>query len=287
MLPASGLSPALLAELLERLQRQTSRPIGTNFLVPFLDDPACVAIAAARSPLVEFFFGDPDGALVELVHAGGALAGWQVGSRQEAIAAAEAGCDLIVAQGVEAGGHVRGITPLRHLVGEVLEAVDVPVLATGGISSGQAMAAALEAGADGVRVGTRLLAAAEAGIHPVYRAALIASTAEDTVLTEAYAIGWPISAPHRVLRSSVEAAEAFQGEVVGEKSNPYTGEVAPVGRFEKVVPTDRTTGAITAMSLFAGESVGSVSCVQPATAIVRELSEEAERWLRRAVGPAA
>jgi nitronate monooxygenase len=280
MLPASGLPPALLAELLERLQRQTSRAIGTNFLVPVLDDPACVAIAAARSPLVEFFDGDPDRGLVDLVHAGGALAGWQVGSPQEALVAAAVGCDLIVAQGVEAGGHVRGRTPLRHLLREVREVVDVPVLAAGGIGSGHAMAVALEAGADGVRVGTRLLAAAEAGIHPDYLAALIASGAEDTVLTEAYAIGRPISAPHRVLRSCLAAADAFTGEVVGHKPNPYTGEVAVIARWETVVPTERTTGMVAAMSLFAGESVANVTCVQPAAAIVRGLVEEAEQLLR-------
>ena len=281
MLPASGLPPVLLADLLDRVQRQTSRPVGTNFLVPFLDDPECVMVAAMKSALVEFFYGEPDRGLVERVHAAGALAGWQVGSGDEAVAAAAAGCDLVVAQGVEAGGHVRSRIGLLPLLDAVLETVDVPVLAAGGIGSGRAMAAVLAAGADGVRIGTRFLATDEAGIHPTYLAALIAARAEDTVLTEAYEIGWPITAPHRVLRSSIETADTFTGEVVGEKPHPYTGEVAPIGRFEKVVPTAKTTGTIEAMSFFAGESVGEVKRMQPAAQIVRELAGEAERLLHR------
>jgi len=91
----------------------------------------------------------------------------------------------------------------------------VPVLAAGGIGTGRAMAAALAAGADGVRVGTRFVAATEAAAHPEYVAALIASQAEDTIYTTAFSRSWP-DAPHRVLRSCVKAAEAFQGDTVGE-----------------------------------------------------------------------
>src|SRR4051794_23727227 len=94
--------------------------IGVNFLVPFLQDRDAVSVAAARMPLVDFFGGEPDPALVALVHAEGALAEWQVGSVEEARAAVAAGCDLVVAQGVEAGGHVRGtlrLPALLHPVG--------------------------------------------------------------------------------------------------------------------------------------------------------------------------
>ena len=134
------------------------------------------------------------------------------------------------------------------------------------------MAAALAAGADGVRVGTRLVAAEETGAHPAYLGALIAATAEDTVYTEAFSVGWP-DAPHRVLRSCVEAAGAFQGEVVGERH--------PKPLLEPGVVDASMTGAIEAMSLWAGESVGGVKRVQPAAEIVRELAGEAEALLRR------
>jgi hypothetical protein len=79
MLSAAGLPASLLAELLDRLKGQTARPVGVTFLMPFLEDRQCVAVAARRAALVEFFYGDPDAGLVDLVHAEGALACWQGG----------------------------------------------------------------------------------------------------------------------------------------------------------------------------------------------------------------
>ena len=153
-------------------------PIGVNFLVPFLDR-AALEDASKRSLYVECFWGTPDVGVVETVHSGDARAGWQVGSADEARAAQDAGCDVIVAQGIEAGGHVRGTIGLLALLDEVRAAVDLPVLvAAGGIGSGKAMAAALVAGADAVRVGTRFVAATESIAHPTYVNALIHSGAD-------------------------------------------------------------------------------------------------------------
>jgi NAD(P)H-dependent flavin oxidoreductase YrpB (nitropropane dioxygenase family) len=199
-----------LADRIGRLEQAQARPFGVNFVLhtPSPNDRAEVELAASRARLVEFFWADPDPALVELVHAGGALAGWQVGSVEEAERAADAGCDLVIAQGVEAGGHVRGTVALLPLLAGVLEVVTVPVLAAGGIASARSMAAVLAAGAAGVRVGTRFLATPESGAHPDYVAALLAADSEATVLTEAFAVGWP-KAPHRVLGSALQAAEAF------------------------------------------------------------------------------
>jgi NAD(P)H-dependent flavin oxidoreductase YrpB (nitropropane dioxygenase family) len=174
MLGGARVSPPTLGLMLDDVRQRTSGPIGVNFLIPFLNR-TCVELAAARVRVVEFFYGEPDTVLIEMVHAGGALACWQVGSREEAVAAARAGCDLIVAQGVEAGGHVRGRIGLLALLSEVLEAVDTPVLAAGGIGTGRAMAAALGAGAAGVRVGTRFVAATESEAHPAYVDALLAA----------------------------------------------------------------------------------------------------------------
>src|SRR5207245_1761511 len=171
---------------------------------------------------VEFFYEDPE--LVEIAHAGGALVSWQTGSGPEAVAAERAGCDLIVAQGTEAGGHVRREIGLLALLGEVLPSIKVPVVAAGGIGTGRAMAAALAAGASAVRVGTRFVAAEEAGTHPAYVEKLIAAEAKDTILTEAFSENWP-NAPHRVLRSCVEAVERFQGEFVGETAQPWAPDV--------------------------------------------------------------
>lgn len=280
-----GLTATTLAGLLEQVRLLTDKPFGVNFLVApiFLNgtstrpplDLKCIEIAARAAKVVEFFYGEPERRLVEMVHASGALACWQVGSQEEAVAAARAGCDIVVAQGIEAGGHVRGTTATMTLLSEVIAAVDVPVLAAGGIGTGRAMAAALAAGADGVRVGTRFVAAAEAATHPDYVAALIAAEAKDTAYTDVFSVGWP-DAPHRVLRSSIAAAEAFQGDTIGERSS-LDGTRMPIVRFQVGVPDKTTTGAIEAMSLWAGESVGAVKRVQPAAEIVRELVEEAER----------
>jgi NAD(P)H-dependent flavin oxidoreductase YrpB (nitropropane dioxygenase family) len=246
-------------------------------------DPAlaaeCVAAAASSARVVDFFWGEPDPALVQIVHDAGALASWQVGSREEAVAAAAAGCDFIIAQCIAAGGHVRGRIGLLTLLDEVLESVNVPVLAAGGIGTGRALAAALAAGADGVRVGTRFAAAEEAGSHPAYVQALIAAEAQDTVYTEAFSVGW--HAPHRVLRSCIAAAEASQSEVVGEYVDPNIGKRWPIRRFQPMDIHQGVTGMIAAMPHWAGESVDGVKAVQPAAAIVHELVRDAEQLLQR------
>ncbi len=227
--------------------------IGVNFLMPFLD-PGAVADASARVPYVEFFWAPPDARLVEMVHAGGALAGWQVGSAHEATQARDAGCDVVVAQGVEAGGHVRGTTGLLPLLDEVRAVVDLPVIGAGGIGTARAVAAALAAGADGVRIGTRFMAAHEAGAHHAYVDALISATADDTVLTTAFGDGWP-DAPHRVLRSAVEA-----GERLGAAQS-----------WDPGWPSSAYEGAAAARALYAGQSVGAVRARQSAAEIVAEL----------------
>ena len=131
MVAAITLPAEALFAVVDEVEKRTQQPFGVNFLIPFLEDRAVVELAASRVGVIEFFYADPDPSLVELVHRGGALACWQVGSVGEARAAVDAGCDLVVAQGVEAGGHVRGRLGLLPLLSEVLEAVDVPVVAAG------------------------------------------------------------------------------------------------------------------------------------------------------------
>jgi nitronate monooxygenase len=265
-----------LVDTLEKAASRTGGPIGVNFVIPFLNRETLKAVAS-RAKVVELFFGDPDPAIIEEVHAAGALACWHIGSVDEAIAAERAGCDLIAAQGTEAGGHVRGRLGLFPLLGQVLEVVQVPVIASGGIGTAHSMAAALAAGAAAVRVGTRFVAAQESDAHPAYVDALIRARAEDTVLTETFSVGWP-DAPHRVLRSCVEAADSFTGDMVGQGARG--GATYPVPRFAPPSPNRATVGDIAAMALYAGESVDAVRRIQPAAEIVRELSEGAERLLR-------
>src|SRR6266702_2817505 len=269
MLQLSGFTPEQATRSLDEVRKRTRNVFGANFIVteawyPDLEElREVVETASKHAKVVEFFYRQPDSSLVELVHKNGALASWQVGSNDEAVAATKAGCDLIVAQGIEAGGHIRGKIGLLSLLGQVLDSVTVPVLA---------------AGASGVRVGTRFIVAEEAEAHPQYQKALIGAEPEDTVVTEVFSENWP-NAPHRVLRSSVEAAQAFKGEIVGQRRLASSGEMAPAKRFESITMTRDTTGTLEAMPHWAGESVASVEKVQPAAAIIDELVSEAERLL--------
>jgi NAD(P)H-dependent flavin oxidoreductase YrpB (nitropropane dioxygenase family) len=279
MLGGSMFSPPMLSATLDEIRSTAGGVFGVNFLMPFLD-AACVPLAARQARVVEFFYGEPDAALVAEVHAGGALASWQVGSVAEAVAAERAGCDLVVAQGTEAGGHVRGATSLLPLLSAVVGAVRVPVVAAGGIATARDLAAVLAAGAAGARMGTRFVAAAESGAHPDYVRALLTASAADTCLTEAFCDMWP-NATHRVLRSAVAAAESLPDGDVG--SLRLGDSTLPVRRFSILVPTTTTTGRIDAMALYAGESVAAITAVQPAAAIVAEVVDGAERLLRAAL----
>jgi NAD(P)H-dependent flavin oxidoreductase YrpB (nitropropane dioxygenase family) len=155
---------------------------------------------------------------------------------------------------------------LLPLLDEVRAAVDRPVIAAGGIGTGRAMAAAITAGADGVRVGTRFVVADGSAAHDDYVDALIAATADDTVVTTVFGDGWP-DAPHRVLRSAVEAAQRRSPDQLASPDWPHEHDDGPVdGR-----------------ALYAGQSVGAVQARQSAAAIVAEIVGEAERVLNRSV----
>jgi NAD(P)H-dependent flavin oxidoreductase YrpB (nitropropane dioxygenase family) len=271
MQPTPLLSADALGETLDALAARTRGVIGAGFLMPFLDR-ASLRVAARKARVVEFFYGAPDAELVREARAHGALASWQVGSLEEAQAAERCGCDLVVAQGREAGGHVRGVASLLPLLSSVVTSVRVPVLAAGGIATAEDLAAVLAAGAAGARLGTRLVACQESGAHPEYVKALLAARASDTVLSEAFSVMWP-DAPHRVLRSSVEAAQRLpEGPVAWE------GE-RPVPRFSALCATRETRGHVEAMALYAGESVERIASVESAGAIIEELVRGAEARL--------
>jgi nitronate monooxygenase len=271
------ITPAsLLSQELDAIERLTSQPYGVNVLIPFLD-LECVDVASRRARVVEFFYGEPDRSLVDRVHSRGALAIWQVGSVGEAVAAEGADCDMIVAQGLEAGGHVRGTVSLLPLLAEVLDAVEIPVIAAGGIATARAAAAALAAGASAVRIGTRFVATRESGAHPAYVEALVRARAEDAEYTGAFFRIWA-QAPHRVLASCIAAATNLPDEPIGELE--IGGRRMPVPRFGAPAPSRDATGHVEAMALYAGQSVGAVKKVTPAAEVVREIAEGAERLLR-------
>jgi NAD(P)H-dependent flavin oxidoreductase YrpB (nitropropane dioxygenase family) len=246
----------------------TDRPVGAGFIVLFLDEGVLEEVVA-RLPVVEFFWGWPDPALVRP----GIVTGWQVGTLDEARAAVDAGCDYVIAQGLEAGGHVRGTTPLAEFLPAVRAAVDdrVAVVASGGIGTAADVKRALDAGADAVRVGTRFIATVESEAHDVYVDRLIESEPGDTIVTGRFDVGWP-DAPVRVLASSLAAAEAAPDGIVATITGA-DGSVTEVPRFATPSPTRSTVGNLEAMALYAGTSVGAVTRRATVADVVAELAE--------------
>jgi nitronate monooxygenase len=268
MLAGVRMPAADLAERLTAIARHT-RAFGVNLIEPLLE-PEALETAAEHAPLVELYLGTPTSAVVDRASAGGALVSWQVISAEEARAAEHAGCHMVVARGIEAGGRAKGGIGLLPLLDEVLDAVELPVIAAGGIATPRGVAAVLAAGAAAARVGTRFLAAEEAATHPVYLEALLAADGHDTVLTEAFSAPPAPRSPHRVLRSALEAAEALDEDVIGEMN--LGSRRVPVPRFGPDNPPVDATGHVEAMALYAGQGVGAVRRRQPAAEIVAELA---------------
>jgi nitronate monooxygenase len=271
--------PEELAARLDEVVADEPGVIAVNFLTADVDARA-VAVAASRVQVVEFFWNEPNSMLVEAAHEGGALVNWQVGSLPEAVQAVEAGVDMVTVQGVEAGGHVRGDTPLLPLLAAVLRAVDVPVLAAGGITEPRAFAAVLAAGASGARVGTRFIASSESGAHPEYVLALLAAGEASTEITDGFA-NCPMCATvprARVLSSAVAAVEAVTTEEAGTLVEGDTEVPIPVRHG--MPPHKGVRGSVSAMALYAGAGVQAITEVRPAGEIVRTLAEGAEKLLR-------
>ena len=267
--PALGLPPQALEPVLGELARDAA-VFGVNFIVPRMDRES-LELAAERASYVDFFLSEPDAALVDVVHSAGDVCGWQVESGEEARAAEAAGCDVVIAKGLESGGRKRiEGPPLAALLEAVLGTVTIPVIAAGGIATADGVAAALSAGADGVRVGTRFIAAEESDAHPVWVRAVIDAAADDSVVSTVFNVGMPQPGPHRVLRSSIEAAEALEGDEAGVFR--LAGTEIPVPRFAPHPPSRWSTGSVEAMPFYAGRSAGAVTAIQPAGDIVQDLS---------------
>ena len=212
----------------------TDRPFGVNFVlrnkvdIEVIDGHLEICLEEG-APIVSFFWDDPS-PYIERIHAAGAIVMYTVPSAAEARRAVDAGVDIIIAQGWEAGGHVRGEVATLPLVPRVVDAVaPIPVVAAGGIADGRGVAAALALGAAGVWIGTRFVASEEIGVHPFYRERLINAVETDTVHSTVFDVGWP-GAPGRTLRNSTfdrwEAAgrplsgqRPGEGEVIGERED--------------------------------------------------------------------
>jgi len=292
----SGVEPQVLERLVARARELTSLPFGTNTIIEEEEEGdrewlsrQIDAIGGMHVAAVVLFWGDP-AHYVPIAHAHGVKVLIQVGSVEEAEAAATAGVDGVIAQGVEAGGHVRGTTTTWELLPEVVRALKpLAVLASGGIGDGAGVARALQFGAQGVSLGTRFVASVECQAHPAYKQRIVDSKADDTELNTLFDVWWP-NAPHRTLKSSktyiewVAAGRPPSGSRPGEgtsigRRRLTSGEMAEWPRYAVgTVPPD-FEGDWEYAPLWAGESCSDVNEIKPAGEIVADLVRDAEAAL--------
>lgn len=274
--------PGPLSAELRAARALTAKPIAVNVLLPFARRGHWAVVRDAD--VVVTFWGEPRRRTDRpWVH--------QCGSVDEALAAVAAGADAVIAQGVEAGGHVRGTQPALELLARVREALPAgyPVWLAGGIAEAADVRAALDAGAEAAVAGTRFLLSDESGAHPEYKRRAVAG--RDTVLTELFGAGWP--APHRVLpnhaterwlRGDVRGpawmralhratAPALRrtperlGAVLARAQRPGTPLLGP-----QPATGDGPATLVDAGPLYAGTTVARIGEVRPAGELVRELA---------------
>jgi nitronate monooxygenase len=248
-------------------------PFGVGLMVWVLADRPDLfeATVAAHPSLVSVSFGDPAPYVGPLHDAGIAVAA-QVNTTADVHVVLDAGVDVVVVQGSEAGGHT-GQRATLPLLQEVLTLTDRPVVAAGGIATGGGMAAALVAGAAGVWIGTPLLSCTEALNKPAARERIRAASGDETVLTRAFdvaeGVAWPERWPGRAL--------------VNDFSRTWHGreqDLLQDAAARQRVVEGRRTGDPANAPLYAGESVGLVTAERSATDVVRDLDAAAEKALR-------
>lgn len=278
VLGASRPPVALIDDLVAEIRSRTDAPFGLNLLAFLADDERVDAVLAARPPVFSTAWARADADLPTLfarAHDTGALVMHMSATVPDALRAAEAGADVIVAQGTEGGGHV-GLIGTMVLVPMVARAVaPVPVLAAGGIADGRGLAAALLLGAEGALFGTRFLATDESPLPAGFKKVIVDSDGHDTLLTEipdvAAGAVWP-GAYARVQRNRfVETWLGREGEL----------------RLRQAVVAERLAAAYRAGDpdaavLYAGQSAGLIEAVEPVADVVARIAAEADEALRAA-----
>ncbi|MFG2000959.1 NAD(P)H-dependent flavin oxidoreductase [Spirillospora sp. NPDC048911] len=289
----AGLTPPdVLRRIIQGIREGVgAAPFNVN-LITYFDNAELVRVCAEeRVPIVSYHWGHPPGDQLKQLREAGVSVWEQVGSADAAKLAVDDGVEVIVAQGWEAGGHNLGGLPTMVGVPAVVDAVGehVPVLAAGGITDGRQVAAALCLGADGVWVGTRLVASAEANVNPEHHRRLLSSSGEDAVLSSIFGPEWPEFNPMRVQRDRVVAewndrldevpTDRDALEQVG--TTVLGGAETVLRKFSVLPPTPETKADWEEMPWLMGQGVGLVHDIKPAAEIVREMMDQAERVLTR------
>jgi nitronate monooxygenase len=239
-------------------------------------DDALVEVVVAEAPaLVSISYG-PYARWVAPMQAAGIVVATQVGTLDEAVAAEQAGVDVIVARGGEGGGHGRNEVATLPLLQEVLDAVRVPVLAAGGIGTARGLAAVLAAGAAGAWMGTAFLTCTEAATSAAARERLLAASDTDTAYGRVFDVGqrlaWPPEYGGRALRN------AFFERWVGREEELATDDTAAAELTAAASDRDFDVAGV-----YAGQAVGLVRGERPAADVLTELAG-AQALLERAAG---
>jgi nitronate monooxygenase len=289
MLALSWDSIAGCREKIAATRAATGAPFGINLVLEWDQTERLKACLDAGVRIVSFFWGDASG-YISRAHDAGAKTIVIVGSCEEARRAADAGADIIVCQGFEAGGHVRGVAGSIVLIPAVVDAVaPLPVVAAGGFADGRGLAAALALGASGVWMGTRFSASTESLAHPEFKERLVSSRESDTQYLCLFDHGWP-NAPHRVLRNSTVVSWNNAGQPQSGM-RPSEGQcigVSPAGndifRYDDTPPVIGMRGDWEACALYAGQSAGLIYKIKSAGSIVRDIVREARQTVLSLAG---
>jgi enoyl-[acyl-carrier protein] reductase II len=284
VLGMAGTSPDFIREQMRKVKTLTDKPFGVDLLAASpesLTAAVDIVIAEGASAFVAGL-GVPTPILEKLKTAG--LKVMVVcGAVKHAVKAERAGCDAVICQGGEGGGHT-GLVGTLPLVAQTVDAVNIPVAAAGGIYDGRGLAAALALGAQGVWMGTRFIASTEAHAGDLYRQTVVGAADEDTVRTRCYS-----GKPMRVKKNAyVEDWEGRPGDIQPFPMQAMTsirnGAMGGIGGQIEGLDADKSCFAM-------GQSAGGVHDILPAAEIVARLMAEAHAAIGRlsrleAAGPA-
>ena len=269
----------LTREYIRQTKKMTDKPFAVNLVLAF-DQAERVKICIEENvPVISFFWGDSSKYIAQLKRQN-IIVCQTVGTAAEAIKYEIKGMDFIIAQGWEAGGHVCGTVATSVLIPSIVEVLNIPVIAAGGIANGKGILAALSLGAAGVSMGTRFLLSKEANVEPVYQQIIAEASENDTIYTKRlFNIGWD-NAPHRVIKNStVEEWENAGKPTVGKRPNEneiiaHKPDGIPIVRYSDEGPIAGTTGSLEQLALYAGQTAGLLSIVKPASELIAELISE-------------
>jgi nitronate monooxygenase len=265
--------------LIKQTQALTDRPFAVNLRADLFQHDHIAAATDCGVNIIHTFWGDPAES-ARAIRLGGARLIATVWDAASTRAALDAGAAALIAQGMEAGGHVRGTTPLAELIPIVVElAGDVPVAAAGGLADGADAARMFRLGASAALYGTRFVATEEADAHPGYKQALVDAGTDATALSSCFDGQWP-DAPHRTLKNSTyrdwdRAGRPAAGARPGEGDIVLrTKHGRPMPRYSVAPPSTDTSGDWEAAALYAGTGVAKITDIAPAAQVIERIVAE-------------